>query len=491
MAECRVVWVNHLRALTMCSVSLVSLSGSVFGQATVPNAGLQYIQTIPIPNLTTTGTTQANFDIFGFNPETRIMYYADRVNHGISGIDTRTNNFINFVPVPGNPSTVNGVLIVPELQQMVVTDGQTSVFVYDLRIPGNGPDTYHLPSVGGNTDALDYDPLNHTVYVINGTAPYYLTGIDLLYKTIRSQFQLPGSPELLKFNLVDGLIYQVITDNDNQNMNAGLMVYDPVANKQLALYPSNCVPHGIGIDPIANTALLGCGTNQGQVLMSLQNGNILKTFPDVTGTDLLDYNPNLRRFYTGSSSKATTSACPSDTTGTTFPIIGVIDAKANSGTGGLIGVTCGGRSLKVGVDPIQNFIYTGVRQYPADPNSQTTGTVGVAVFHDPVLPAQPLTNKTQTTAASLQGSAVSGAITTTTEGRIVRLDASLRGVSGKTATVNVATTVGIETVECSIDYKSGNANCNGDLLGDPMVGGPVLVGMDGAPVARGTVTLSN
>jgi hypothetical protein len=479
-------------ALT-CTFALF-LTAPAFGQTTVPNAGLKYIQTITIPNLTSTGSTQANFDIFGFNPETRIMYYADRVNKGIVAIDTRTNTYLGVVPVPGNPTGVNGALVATALQQLVVTDGKTNVFVYDLRIPGNPPDAYALPSIGGNTDALDYDPLNHTVYVINGTAPYYITGINLLSKSITTQFQLPGSPELLKFNPVDGLIYQVITDGDNQNKGAGLMVYDPVANVQRALYPSKCTPHGIGIDPVTNTALLGCGTNEAQVLMSLQDGSILKTFPDVTGTDLLDYNPNNRRFYTGSNSKATTSGCPSDTSGTTFPIIGVIDAKgpASAGFGQLIGVQCGGRSLKLGVDPIQNFVYTGVRQYPADPASQTTGVVGIAVFQDTAPPAQPLTNQTQAKLTAMGSSGVGGSVLMRMEGRIVRLDASLTGVAGKVATVAVATTVGNESVECSIDYKSGDAACNGNLLGDPMVGGSVLIGVDGAPAARGTVaTLSN
>jgi hypothetical protein len=87
-----------------------------------------------------------------------------------------------------------------------------------------------VPNITAGTDALTYDPLNRTVYVINGTAPYYITGIDLAYKTVSTQAALPGSPELNMFNPVDGLIYQVITDGDNKNAGAGLTVYDPYAN---------------------------------------------------------------------------------------------------------------------------------------------------------------------------------------------------------------------------------------------------------------------
>ena len=50
--------------------------------------------------------------------------------------------------------------------------------------------------------------LHQTVYLINGTAPYYITGINLAYKKISSQLALPTSPELNAFNPNDGLIYQ-------------------------------------------------------------------------------------------------------------------------------------------------------------------------------------------------------------------------------------------------------------------------------------------
>jgi hypothetical protein len=113
--------------------------------------------------------------------------------------------------------------------------------------------------------------------------------------------------------------------------------------------------------------------------------------------------------------------------------------------------------------------------------------VGIAVFQDPAPPAQPLTTQTRAAITSIGSSGVSGSVLMRLEGRAVRLDATLQGITGKLGTVVVATTVGNESVECSIDYTSGNASCNGNLLGDPMVGGPVLVGIDGAPAAHGTV----
>ncbi|MDP9171197.1 MAG: hypothetical protein M3N54_11310, partial [Acidobacteriota bacterium] len=201
-----------------------------------------------------------------------------------------------------------------------------------MRLPADA-DTYVIPGITGGTDALDYDPLNHRVYGINGNRNF-ITGIDLIYKNIATQASLPGSTELMRWNPNDGLIYQVITDGDN---GTGVAIYDPVLNFVSGFYKTtNRTPHGIEIDAPTNVALLGCGTNQGQILMNLKDGSIVKVFPDVTGADLLAYSPNLRRFYTGTGgNKSTTTGCPSNTDKTTFPIVGVI-APQNSGS--LVGV---------------------------------------------------------------------------------------------------------------------------------------------------------
>jgi hypothetical protein len=61
------LWIGF--ALLLCGVA----------HAQVNPSPLVYIQTIGVPNWTNTGSTQANSDIFGFNPQTHILYMADRV----------------------------------------------------------------------------------------------------------------------------------------------------------------------------------------------------------------------------------------------------------------------------------------------------------------------------------------------------------------------------------------------------------------------------
>jgi hypothetical protein len=340
---------------------------------------------------------------------------------------------------------------------------------------------------------MEYDPLNQTVYLINGTAPYYITGINLAYKTIASQLALPTSPELNAFNPNDGLIYQVTTDNDHQNKGAGVIVYDPVANAIVTTYPTpNCVGHGIAIDPVSDVALIGCGTNQGQVMMNLRDGTILNQFPDVTGTDLLVFNPNNRRFYTGSSgNQSTTTGCSADST-KAMPVVGVFEAPMVGGVPAakLDGVVCVGRGAKVGVDPTQNLLYVGSRQYPVDPASATNGQPGVQVFVDQA-PGQPLTTQTNSLLKSVGGSTAQATVQMSVVGRHIRLTSLPTGVKGSSALRVVTTTVGNETVPCAINPTTGTAVCVGHLLGDPLIGGVATLAVDGVAVARGSIVAAS
>ncbi len=467
------------------SLSLSSLFlGAVLGQTPPP---LIYLGTIPVPNWTNTGASQANLDLFAFNPYTRVLYVADRTNHSVTAVDTVSNTVIGVLPIPSAGST-NGVLVALDVQKLVVTDGKANVYVYDLRVPSLAPEAYALPGVTGGTDALDYDPLNHTVYVINGTAPYFMTGIDLVNHNIRSQLALPGSPELMRFNPNDGLIYQAITDSDNKGKGQGLYTFDPVANAITAMYLTpDCTPHGVEIDPVSNVALLGCSPG-GQTLLDLNRGGaVIKTFSNVTGTDLTAYNPNTRNFYTGSgSNNVVSNGCPADSS-KNFPLIGIFNAPA-SGQANFLGAQCTGRSAKgPGVDPIDNFVYVGTRQYPVDPNDATTGQNGILVYFDPSDRAD-LNPGTRVTVSSLDGKSSFGTIQfNTSQHRGLRGAGNLKGMAAGTSIVAVIpTSLGNETIPCGMG-ADGSAICDGPLLGSPVIGAPVLLGVNGTPAGRGVV----
>jgi hypothetical protein len=167
-------------------------------------------------------------------------------------------------------------------------------------------------------------------------------------------------------------------------------------------------------------------------------------------------------------------------------LIGIFNAPG-PGQANFVGVQCTGRSAKgPGVDPIDNFVYVGTRQYPVDPNDATTGQNGVLVYWD-TSPRMDATHGTRATLSTLDGSKSLGAIQfSTTQKRGLRGSATLQGLQGGTALVVVPTSIGNETIPCSVG-SDGTGNCDGPLLGAPLIGAPALLGVDGAPAGRGMI----
>ena len=496
-----------------CAAGLIVFCAALAWGQGLPTGGVQYLQTIQIPGWSTTGTRgNANVDLMGYNPVTRMMYLADRTNHGIDVIDTHNNVVVGKVAMPAN-STPNGVLVAINLQQLVVTDGLQSVYVWDLRAPQAQPDIYTFPaSMGTGIDGLDYDPINQTVYAVTDNPPEYLLGVNLAYKSVTAQIPLPVSADLIRWSSIDGKIYIAAEDADGSDKNAaaGVYAYDPASgpNGTVALVSKigpACPGHGINIDPISNVAVMGCfgGTNDtGDVAVNLSSGALLKTFTDVGGTDAVVFNPNLRRFYAAAGlSAATTSGCPhlAGTLSAFTPILGIMDATGSSGAVTLDGVVCSGFGHIAGVDPTTNYIYVPTSQYPADPNSGTSGVNGVLIFKDTTAPVQQPVTSGFDISAALKGvgsSAATGTVQMSLIGRHVHVTATPANLpAGSVAAwLTVPTTVADEWLACAVNASTLGAYCSEDLLGDPLVGATVTLSADGGQggnaAARGVIISS-
>ena len=80
---------NEFRIIKV-GTTLISLAlsiGIIPGQVATPKAGLTYLGLIPVPNWATSGPNQEATDLSSFNPVTQVLYYADRVNHGVIAIN--------------------------------------------------------------------------------------------------------------------------------------------------------------------------------------------------------------------------------------------------------------------------------------------------------------------------------------------------------------------------------------------------------------------
>src|SRR5215831_8533709 len=506
---------KHLREIYfVVSIVLVLSSGLGVAQKALaqptPLAGLEFLTQIKIPTWTPSGATQASTDIWSFDPSTNTLYFADRVNKGVSVIDTNTNTYLGTIVVPGCDGTgscPSGVLVAPDLHKLVVTDrligaapnvtDLNHIFIYDLRVLSAPPVKLTVdpdPAVCNacigaafDTDELEYNPLNHRAYVANTLAPYFLTVVNLLTDTIVDQIPLPSNPEQPRFNPVDGMIYQTIPDDaaPGTGQNSAVLRIDPTKTgaaaivKTFILGPA-CLTRGIDVDPLTNTAIIGCAAPGPQVLLDL-NGDMSKLtdFP-VTGTDTLYFNSNLRRWYTASSNNIfAVDSCPANAaTPSVTPVVGVFAAprKPNQ-LATLVGGECSGTNgHDIGVDPVHNQVYVGVRQL-ADPSSLSSGTAGVLVWHDPSPLAQP--RLVEVSAADLQGNGRVRIL----NGHVVR--GRLTSVLSSPVLLNITTTIGNEVVDC--EASGTNTICAGVLKGQALIGGTVFLAAGGTPVAKGTI----
>ena len=501
-------------------ISALGLAQITLAAAT-PEDGLVLLKKITVAPWTTTGAaTQTSTDIWSFDPSTNTIYFADRVNKGVTAIDTTTNTLLgtlkvptcNDPAVPSRPgSCPSGVQVAPELHKLVVTDRNkvrsaapndtidlNSIFIFDLRLLTKAPTQIILP-LGTNTDELDYDPINHRAYVGNTAAPFFVTVVDVLTETLVGQIPLPGAPEQPRFNPIDGFIYVTVPGAPTP----AILRIDPTqpdntgAGKIVAtLLTPTCDNRAIDIDPLTNDAFVGCASPGGQLLVNLNGAmSIVNTFPGVTGTDTGQFNSNLRRFYSASSNNLPAlTVCAANAAGVA-PVVGVFSAPTRSQPlGALVGADCSGTNgHDIGVDPVHNQVYVAVRQGPASldptfPANLANGNPGVLVWHDPAPLAQPeIIEESSARLAALTSQGANGRVLFA-DSHIVR--ARLNHLpAGDTALLNVTTTIGNEVVSC--DKDGSDATCDGVLKGEALLGGNVLMSTGGAPLASGKIKHGN
>ena len=310
--------------------------------------------------------------------------------------------------------------------------------------------------------------------------------------------QTPDEVDKPRFNPVDGKIYADIPGINKME------IIDPQQGAFGAIVGEYTLPtgcsNGVDIDSITNTAYLVCAGGL-HATFNLTTGKVVATSP-LGGGDVAEGNPHNRRMYIATNQTALptgvtlTGNCPKASTGA---ISAILVYSAANATNPLVGATCtGARSGHAvnGVDAIHSYIFVPVPQYPADPASANTGSPGILAFRDPA------PRFTGTTAAGAEeawvnanlsavgGSGVSGGVDITLRRRNMAVEGTLTGLPPGSGSVRmiIETTVGHESIPCGVD-STGKGYCEGDLMGDPLTGGPVNVASGVNRVASGTLTL--
>src|SRR5215469_9247822 len=196
---------KRLSVLAMSLAGALAVSDVASAQGSLPS--YNQIATIPVPG------GLAGFDIAWIDPGSQRFYLADRTATKGTGridvVDTQTNTFLYTIPATSSEigfagtqtavtagctiSGPNGVVAIPQLHQLYVGDGDSTVKVVDL----DARAIIAVISTGGScrADELAYDPLDHIIMITNPAAVEpggsFVTFISTDTQTVLGRYTYP------------------------------------------------------------------------------------------------------------------------------------------------------------------------------------------------------------------------------------------------------------------------------------------------------------
>jgi hypothetical protein len=318
---------------------------TVFGQTPIlPD--YQLVTTIPLDS------NLQSFDITWIDPASQRLYLADRGNGPGGGridvIDTAQNQFLFSVPqtpseigfagiltatTPGcTISGPNGVVAIPQKNQLYVGDGNSTVKVVDL----NAKAVVAVINTGGScrADELAYDPLDHIIMITNPSdKPAFVTFISTDTQQVVGKFTYPAAQVGLEQPVWNPQTYRFLISVPAiaPSTQGSVDEFDPVAMTMTNSYKVTCSPAGLALGPLQR-AMTSCGD-----VIDARTGMLLSS-ATLSAGDEIWFNPGDNRYYFGNAN------------------LGVIDAETNKVLGNI--TTQGGHALAV--DSNTNTVYAPV-----------------------------------------------------------------------------------------------------------------------------------
>jgi hypothetical protein len=332
--------------ITVLVVAVVVLLGIALAQAPPTTPVYKLVTTIVPPG------GLAGFDISWVDPGSQRYYLADRTATKGTGridvIDTQTNKFLYSVPTrptefgfsgtlpavtPGcSISGPNGVVAIPQLNQLYVGDGDSTVKVVDL---GAKAIVAIIPTGGKcRADELAYDPVDHIIVITNpADNPPYLTFISTDTQAVLGKYFYPSTQvglEQSQYNPLTKRFY--ISRPAVGSSPGGIDVINPLTMQVETTYSTpSCSPAGLVITP-SQKLVTSCGA-----IVDARTGNVITTVSGVSA-DQLWYNPGDNLLYFGAAKS------------------GVVDADSNQ----LVTYLPEAAGHTLAVDPWNNKIFAPV-----------------------------------------------------------------------------------------------------------------------------------
>ena len=334
----------------------------VVASAQAPGVTYQLIATIPIPP-DSAGRPLTSWDITWVDPGTGRFYITNRTTVKGEGridvIDTQANKFLYSIPGmvgpvagPPNKSGPNGVVAIPQLNQLYVGDGDSTVKVIDLA-QKKVIATINTGGLG-RADELGYDPLDHIIAIANASdSPPFMTFISADTQKILGQYTYPPYQAGLEqpvWNKVTQRFYvtvPAVTVMGVQITAGTVDVFNPLTpTKRESSFTIDCSPAGLVMTP-NQKFMTSCGSVLGARGGHLANVPVANSLG--ANGDQIWYNPGDHRVYFGS------AVMDADTN----QVIATLPTVATCGT---LDPTfaCVGSRVNPAVDSETNHVFTPV-----------------------------------------------------------------------------------------------------------------------------------
>ncbi|MBV8092734.1 MAG: PEP-CTERM sorting domain-containing protein [Acetobacteraceae bacterium] len=341
------------------------LAGSPGGGPAAAEPIYSLLTTIPVPPDSANpnpGGAFNSFDISFFDPATQLDYVADRSNAAVDYFSAQNNSFVGRVPgFVGQQATASisgpdGVLVVnqPGQHQLWAGDGNSTLKGFNISagyatLPGTPISTGGTKRV----DEMAYDPTHNRLLVANNAdTPAFGTIIDASTNAIIARVVVPGGEAGLEqpaWNPSTGHFY-ISVPQFNGTGPGGLAEIDSNGNVirtfDFGAAPFNiasCSPAGLAVGASGNL-MIGCSNASQSILFNPSgNGSIVATFPQISGSDELWYDPTTRNYFvTG----------PNNPGG---PVFGVISDATDTWLENT--PTVPGNAHSIAVDPISGEVF--------------------------------------------------------------------------------------------------------------------------------------
>ena len=308
-----------------------------------------------------------DFDLGLVDSTTETYYLADRTNKSIDIVDAKTNTVLAQVggyvgqKSSNSVSGPNGMELVGNI--LYTGDGDSTIKIIDL----STRTIIKTLATGGTkrVDAFAYDAADNVLIVTNKneTVPF-ASFVDPRTNAIIGTLPIPSTQ-------LDAVIFDPTTKkflisvtSTAANPGGEVDVVDPKTRTITAVYPvPQCLPGGLAIGP-SEHLLVGCsgdaiaaGFLARSIVLDASNGLILKSIPEVGGSDEVTYNSGDQKFYTASRDMTSNGL----SSGTPTPVLGVIDAVTLNF---IKNVPTSTNSKSVAADPKNNHVFVPLTNTP-------------------------------------------------------------------------------------------------------------------------------